>query len=123
MATKLEKDITRESTVKVEDRELLVTLTADQKVSMKPKGLGVANTLDIGIEELYKSLTPVDNEEEAPKARGINKSYSDDLMISIGELRAQMMVADISYEDKVMFSNFVRDVITSVKRRQEMKKK
>ena len=32
MATKLEKDITRESLVIVDDKEIVVTLTADQKI-------------------------------------------------------------------------------------------
>ena len=110
MATKLEKDITRESSVKIDDRELLVTLTADQKIAMKPKGLGNANIVSIDIEDVFKLMKPSEDAEVPTKDKG-KKPYSNDLMISIGELRDQMMVADISYENKVLFSNFVRDII------------
>ena len=110
MATKLDKDVTRESSVKANDRELLVTLTADQKISMKPKGLGNAQSVSIGIEDVFKLMKPSD--EEIPSGvTNSKKPYSDDLMISIGDLRSAFMVADISYETKVLFSKFVREVI------------
>ena len=110
MATKLEKDVTRESTVTVDERELLVTLTADQKISMKPKGLGNGNIVSIGIEDIFKLMKPSEG-DEVNEFTNTKKSYSDDLMISIGELRDQFMIADMSYENKLLFSTFVRNVI------------
>ena len=39
MATKLDKDITRESSVKIDDREINITLTDKQEIRLKLKGL------------------------------------------------------------------------------------
>lgn len=111
MATKLEKDVTRESTVTVDERELLVTLTADQKIAMKPKGLGNGNIVSIGIEDVFKLMKPNEDAETPQVSGNSKKPYSDNLMISVGELRDLVMIADISYENKVIFSNLVRDVI------------
>ncbi len=53
--TTLDKDISRESTIKFDGREIQVTLTEDQKVSFKLKGMK-SGVVSIDIEELYKQL-------------------------------------------------------------------
>ena len=55
MATILDKDLTRETTVKVDDREIQITLTEGQTISMKLKGMK-SGILEIPIEKLYHQL-------------------------------------------------------------------
>jgi hypothetical protein len=55
MSTKLEKDIIRESTVIVNDRNVVVTLSADQKIKFKLKGMK-SGELEISIQDLYDKL-------------------------------------------------------------------
>jgi hypothetical protein len=119
MATKLEKDVTRESSVKAGDRELLVTMTADQKITLKPKGLGNDKTLEITIDELYDNLNG--------SALGNNKNsqrYPDDLLIPVHELRTYVVTgAGLTYEDMVKFSGIVKDVINDTIKRIKEKEK
>ena len=53
MATKLDKTLTRESTEEYDERNIMVTMEADQKISMKLKGMK-SGTVSIGIFDLYK---------------------------------------------------------------------
>ena len=53
MATKLTKPVTRESGATYDGRPLLVTLEPDDRVSVKPKGLGEGQRVWIEIAELY----------------------------------------------------------------------
>lgn len=59
MATVLNKDLVRESTHKFEDREIMVTLTENQKIAMKLKGMK-SGTVSIDILKLYQQLKGVD---------------------------------------------------------------
>ena len=68
MATKLEKNLTRESSSKAEDREIMITITADQKVSMKLKGMK-SGEVNISIEELWHQLNGTDPEGESSSAK------------------------------------------------------
>lgn len=119
MATQLTKDVTRESTVKAGDRELLVTMTADQKITLKPKGLGNDKTLEISIDELYDNLNG--------SALGNNKNsqrYPDDLLIPVHALRTAVLTdGGLAYEDQVKFSGLVRDVINDTIKRIKQKEK
>lgn len=56
MATKLDKDLIRESTTKSDDREIVVTLSANQDIRLKLKGMK-SGEVKITIEELYAQLT------------------------------------------------------------------
>ena len=75
MATALSKDVTRESTVEHDSRLINVTLTADQKVKMKPKGMKTTGEVEIGILELYHQLCGCEGETSEPETRG-SVSYS-----------------------------------------------
>lgn len=55
MATVLDKDLTRETTVKVDEREIQITLTENQTISMKLKGMK-SGSVEIPIGDLYKQL-------------------------------------------------------------------
>ena len=63
MATILEKDLTRETTIKIGGREIQITLTEDQKISMKLKGMKTG-AVDVSIEDLYKDLAGIVDEPE-----------------------------------------------------------
>ena len=70
MATKLEKSIVRESIEKVDDREIMVTLTDTQNICLKLKGMK-SGSVAISIADLYKQLTgkeveELEEEEPAP---------------------------------------------------------
>lgn len=56
MATKLEKDITRESSVTIDGKEIMVTMTSDQTIDLKLKGLRKGG-VSMSIEDLYNQLT------------------------------------------------------------------
>ena len=56
MATILVKDVTRESELECNGRKIVVTLTKDQRVSMKLKGMK-SGIVSIGLDELYAQLT------------------------------------------------------------------
>lgn len=56
MATILSKDVTRESNTLRDDRNINITLTSDQKILMKLKGMKSGDvSMDIG--DLYDQLT------------------------------------------------------------------
>lgn len=58
MATQLDKDLTRETTVQVEGKPLLVTVTKDQTIVIKQKGKGKdIQKIEIPIAELFAQLT------------------------------------------------------------------
>ena len=101
MATILDKDITRESTVKYDNREIQITLTEDQQISFKLKGMK-SGILSIGIEELYKQLVGDDAVEEV-KPTKVNKpvtfqtkqrsgDYDGGPMVPLGRLRSMLLV-------------------------------
>lgn len=122
MATKLEKNISRESTVVVDDREIMVTLTADQKISMKLKGMR-SGDVNISIEDLYNQLTGRSSEEESeskPKDGMVvhtnkPKKKGNDPMISLYDLRTYSAISGLPYEDLVKFEGIIRDLITNYK--------
>ena len=100
MATKLDKDLKRETSVKVNEREVLLTLKADQSISMKLKGMK-SGTVTFGIQELYTQLTGIEsgstpNATETPEAP-VKVGKSGD-MISLHDLRHRFNVSGADYE-------------------------
>lgn len=125
MATILDKDLTRESTVKYNGREIQVTLTEDQKISFKLKGMK-SGALTIGIEELYGQLfhgSPVTStglikavvDEEIVPKRG-EKASIDNPTISLYDLRTDINTTPMSMETKVLFDTFVSNAIKKFKK-------
>jgi hypothetical protein len=118
MATILDKDITRESTVQIEGREIQVTLTADQQISFKLKGMK-SGILNIGIEQLYNQLAgseesivdvPAVSETKVSKAR---KKPTDEPMISLYRLRSLSMVTKMDLSIKVELEKVICDLINN----------
>lgn len=117
MATYLDKDITRESSVKVDNREIQVTLTADQKISFKLKGMK-SGIVSIPIEEIYNQLAGTSSEvtvKPTKAASGITTS-KDNPLISLHELRWKMNTTTMDYATKALFDSFISQCIkTEVK--------
>jgi len=132
MATILDKDITRETSVKFEDREIQITLTENQSISMKLKGMK-SGILEIGIEDLYKQLKgePLvedikPEEVKTPKTTSnvIDLSaYKGDenLVISLHDIRHAVNVHDFDVSTKVKFDNLFVEMINDCKQRKNLK--
>lgn len=131
MATILDKDVSRESTEKVDGREVQVTLTADQKISLKLKGLK-SGTLDISISELFKQLSSVSIKKPVSIDKGgddvVQSDIKNDLssykgdskfLISIHDIRHAINASDMDLETTIKFDNFLSNLI---KERKKQKK-
>jgi hypothetical protein len=110
MATKLEKDITRESTVLSEEKEIMVTLTADQKILMKLKGKR-SGTVSISIEELYNQLSG----SKSSKGNTTVKPTKKNPMILLNDLRAHNAISGGDYKHVAYFDGVIRNLIDSIK--------
>lgn len=117
MATKLEKDITRESSIKVDDREIIVTMTEAQGISMKLKGMK-SGIVSIPISELYTQLAGVTPSVEAPKKQMVsikrnatNKEAKAGPMISLTDLRSHNAISVLDYETLVKFEGIIKSMM------------
>lgn len=114
MATILDKDVTRESTVKYDDREIQVTLTADQTITFKLKGMK-SGILSIGIGELYAQLRGDDTKKEAkPSSVSVKRKSNDDEaspMISLNRLRSLNMVTPMDMKTKLELEGLISELI------------
>lgn len=116
MATELNKDITRESSVTKEDRNVMVTLTADQKIVLKLKGMK-SGALEISIEDLYCHLGDCDKSEgplvihTQPK-----KGSAKNPMISLFDLRAHNAISGAKYEVLSQLDGIVKHMISEQKK-------
>ena len=115
MATKLEKDIVRESTIKVDDREILVTLTTNQEISMKLKGMR-SGDVSISIEELYNQLTG--NESDEPKEKKVitikqsdEKPTKKNPMILLSDLRSYNAISGADYQIISHLDQIIKNLI------------
>jgi hypothetical protein len=122
MATKLEKDITRESTVKDDDKEIIVTLTANQKISMKLKGKRTG-AVEIGIDELYAQLTGKDmgtNTNESNVKKGLSIKQSEEKptkknpMILLSDLRSQNAISAGDYKMIAHFDTIIKNLMENM---------
>lgn len=111
MATILDKDIVRESTVKFDDREVQVTLTAEQRIEFKLKGMK-SGILSIGIEELYKQLRGdvVGEKKESISIKQREKTY-DEHMISLSRLRSLNLVTHMDRTIKLELEKLICDML------------
>lgn len=98
MATVLDKDLQRESTLTSNDRNIMVTLGSDQTIKFKLKGLKTGE-VSINILDLWNQLNGIVNEPESdndkPKSLVIEKDdeeqkvSKDNPMISINDIRTR----------------------------------
>lgn len=122
MATKLDKELTRESSIKFDEREVLVTLTEDQRISFKLKGMK-SGVLSVGIDELYGQLrgemTPIKEvDEKVPHAKTGSMSIKrrgegpdNSPMISLNALRTNNMVTHMDLKTKVVLEGLICELL------------
>lgn len=110
MATILDKDIIRESSIKFDEREVQVTLTADQRIEFKLKGMK-GGMLGIGIEELYKQLRgDVVEKRESISIKQKDKTY-DEQMISLSRLRNMSLVTHMDRVVKLELEKVICELL------------
>ena len=117
MATKLDKDITRESSIKIDDKEIMVTITAKQTVSLKLKGMRTG-TVEIPIEQLHNQLTGKVEDKEEPKKTSksvstiqTNKVTKDNPMINLFDLRSQNAISTLDLPTLCKFDQIIKNLI------------
>ena len=116
MATKLNKNITRESTEVIDGKEILITLTEGQEIELKLKGKRGKGDI-ISIKDLYKHLTGVSVSDESkegsivvnttPKKRGDNK------MISLYDLRSHNAISTLDLPTLAKLDQVIKSVLDS----------
>lgn len=111
MATTLDKDLIRESTITVEERNIIVTLTADQKIIFKLKGMKSGH-VEISIEDLYKQLKGnTSTSSESDDIIPAKKKQNGNDQISLNDLKSHNMIACLDYQTKVKFDGIISDLI------------
>lgn len=121
MATTLTKDVTRESTIQFDGREIMVTLTEDQKVKLKLKGMK-SGAVSIDILKLYKQLKGIEGTTPEKKDGPVsvskttkNEEKGDDL-ISLNDLRSHNAIANASVELVSHLDVIINSVLEQKKR-------
>lgn len=124
MATILDKDIVRESTKEVDGRNIIVTLTKDQEISLKLKGMK-SGAVKLPIMGLYGQLTGTVENEVKVKNTGVisidtsvptpNKGGKNNMMISLYDLRSQNAISGLDMPTLVKFEGIIKNLIDSKK--------
>jgi len=121
MATKLDKDITRESTVQIDGREILVTLSKDQEIKLRLKGMK-SGMVSIPIQNLYNQLSGklsphpepagmvvIDNDKVLDKGRSA--------MICVHDFRSRVLIStDIDLKLKIKLESILVQLIEELKK-------
>ena len=116
MATILERDIIRESTNKFDNREIIVTLTDKQKITLKLKGMK-SGEVSISILELYKQLNGIEDKGLASKAKSVKvveprfKKSDENPVIDLYSLRTSAMVTKMDMSAKVELEKVICELI------------
>ena len=123
MATILDKDIIRESTSEVEGRNIMITLTKEQDISLKLKGMksgavklpimllyGQLSGTVVGEEKEIKVKSVVSIDTSKPKGGGKNN-----MMISLYDLRSQNAISGLDLPTLVKFEGIIKNLIESMK--------
>jgi|AntRauMFilla1563_2_1112583.scaffolds.fasta_scaffold05793_2 predicted acetyltransferase len=118
MATKLEKDVTRESTSKADDKEIMITITAKQTINLKLKGMR-SGSVEVSIADLYGQLTnkPTNNEESnevEEKAVPKNKYQKVDKknpMLSLIDLRSHNVISTLDIPTMAKFDHIIKSLM------------
>jgi len=117
MATELEKDVVRVSSEKRDDRNIYVTLSSDQKVTMKLKGMKTGE-LSIGISELYDKLSKPTEPSECETSNNYKKlNVKDPKVVEsiLQDLRSQNAISGLDYDTLVKFDSIISNLINSYK--------
>ena len=106
MATKLDRDLTRETTLKANDKEIIITITKNQSILLKLKGER-GKHYEINILDLFNDLsdTPTKKQEKPTK-----KNPS----ILLNDLRAHNAIADMDYETTAKFDQVIKRLLDEI---------
>ena len=118
MATTLDKLVVRESTEMFDDRNILVALTEDQRVSFRLKGMK-SGTISITIKELYEQLngSPVSKEKKkSVVTTRLTPVSKDEPMISLNRLRSLNAVTPGKIEALVKLDEILVELIKETQR-------
>ena len=111
MATKLDKDLTRETSVIVNEREVILTLTADQNINMKLKGMKSGH-VTIPIQEVYDQLTGGSGGSAQPEGEPVKlKAGKESDMVSLQDLRHKFNVSGLPYESIVQVDMIIVELL------------
>jgi hypothetical protein len=126
MATKLDKAVIRESTIMVDDRNIIVSINEDQTISMKLKGMK-SGMVSINIEELYKTLAgDVSSKPKKEPADGALTITAESILpvsgsepiINLNHFRSQYLIsADIPLDIKVKLEAITVQLIEPFKKK------
>ena len=97
MATVLNKDVVRETKSEYDDRNLIITLTKEQSIKIKPKGLK-SGDIEFDLVELY-TLNK--------KTKETNIS---DLKVSYNDLRGKILISEIDYKSKAILESILKEI-------------
>jgi hypothetical protein len=117
MATKLLKNIVRESTEVIDGKEITITLTSDQEIELKLKGKrGSGET--IYIKDLYNQLYGLEQSDGDKKKGAVSisnapKKRGDSKMISLGALRSHNAISMLDIPTLAKFDQIIKSVIDS----------
>lgn len=123
MATELSKDVVRESTVIKNDRNINIAMTADQKVTLKLKGMK-SGGVEISIEELWNHLNGIDGTLSSDDKGSLSivkteeVSRDDSPMISLYDLRSHLCTSlkhDVLSIVDPLINKFVSDHKEAIK--------
>ena len=119
MATTLTKNLIRESTDKVGDKEIQITLTFDQLVELKLKG-SRGKGFSIPINKLYEQLSGttikgIKGEGSVSVVRDKLKAY-DRKMISLFDLRSHNAISTLDIITLAKFDQLIKSVLDSYKK-------
>ena len=113
MPTILLKSITRESTEVIDEKEIIITLTDDQKIELKLKGKR-GNGQSIGIKELYNYLNGNENKDgngSITIKADVDKRQSEDKMISLKSLRSHNAISTLDIVTLAKFDQIITSLL------------
>ena len=121
MATKLEKNIIRESTILIDNREIIITLTSEQVIKLKLKGLKNGE-VSITILELFEALKSGNISLNGDILESPNKN-KDGVMINLNDLRSSNIINGFDVQTMSKFDGIISDLIDTNKEINESNKR
>ena len=115
MATILDKDLVRETTVKHEDREIVLTLTHDQRITMKLKGMK-SGEVGINVLDLFLQLKgePTVKKDGPISIKNKDVQNKNAPMVNLNDLMSSAMVTHMDYKTKTVLYDVISNLIGQV---------
>lgn len=113
MATKLDKDLIRESSELIDGREIVITLSEDQSIKFKLKGMK-SGEVSINIKELYHQLSGF--EENIKEETSISIVHKEEepksgVLIDLNDLRSMNAISTLDIPTLVKFDGLIADLL------------